>query len=98
MFLADWMESLRPVREKLLGPLAAVFRDRKEERTAERSLATSVLANYGAGRPETLADLLMDADDKQFTVLFPRVEANLRPGRGAAERDRGEEAGCGENG
>ena len=33
VFLAAWMEALRPVRDKLLGPLAVVFRDRKEERT-----------------------------------------------------------------
>ena len=78
-FLAAWMEALRPVRERLLGPLAVVFRDRKEERTAERSLATSVLADYAADRPETLADLLMDADDKQFVVLFPKLQANAGP-------------------
>ncbi len=78
-FLADWMEALRPVREKLTAPLAVVFRDRTAERTAERSLATSVLADYAADRPETLADLLMDADDKQFVVLFPKVQANAGP-------------------
>ncbi len=77
-FLLAWMESLRPVREKLMAPLAVVFRDRTAERTAERSLATSVLADY-ADRPETLADLLMDADDKQFVVLFPKVQANAGP-------------------
>ena len=79
VFLAAWIEALRPVREKLLRPLAAVFRDRKEERSAERQLATSVLADYAADRPELLADLLMDADEKQFAVLFPKLEANLGP-------------------
>ena len=80
--LGAWKEALRPVREKLLAPLAAVFRDRKEERTAERSLATSILADYAAGRSGTLVDLLMDADEKQFAVLFPKLEAN--PGPAAA--------------
>jgi len=79
VFLAAWMEGLRPVREKLLGPLSAVFRDRAEERAAERQLATSVLADYAADRPELLADLLLDADEKQFAVLFPKVEANPAP-------------------
>jgi serine/threonine protein kinase/formylglycine-generating enzyme required for sulfatase activity len=79
VFLPAWMEALKPAHAKLLGPLAAFFRDRKEELTAERSLATSVLADYAAERPEMLADLLMDADERQFGVLFPKVEASAAP-------------------
>jgi eukaryotic-like serine/threonine-protein kinase len=75
VFLAPWMNALRPVRDKLLVPLAAVFRDRKEERTAERSLATSLLADYAADRADLLAGLLLDADEKQFAVLYPKGEA-----------------------
>jgi hypothetical protein len=78
-FLPSWMAALRPVRDRLLGPLAAVFRDRKEEHTVERVLATSVLADYAADRPETLAELLQDADERQFGALFPKVEANPAP-------------------
>jgi eukaryotic-like serine/threonine-protein kinase len=66
VFLSAWMEGLRPVRSKLLGPLAAVFRDHRQERTPERTLATSILADYAADRPEVVADLLLDADEKQF--------------------------------
>ena len=97
-FLLAWMESLRPVREKLMAPLAVVFRDRTEERAGERRLATSVLADYAADQPETLADLLMDADEKQFAVLFPKVEANSGPAAALLNETRWEEAGCGENG
>ena len=76
IFLADWMKALRPVREKLQVPLEAVFRDRAEDRANERNLATNILADYAADKPAVLADLLMDADEKQFAALFPKVEAN----------------------
>ncbi len=55
--LGMWMNALRPVNEKLLDPLADIFRDRRPDRAIERSLATSVLADYAsessecAGRP-----------------------------------------------
>jgi len=75
VFLAAWMDGLRPVREMLQGPLAAVFRDRKEDRANERNLATNILADFAADRPDLLADLLMDADEQQFAVLFPKVKA-----------------------
>ncbi len=75
VFLAHWMNALRPVRDKLLIPLDAVFHDHKEDRTAERSFATSLLADYTADRPDLLAGLLLDADEKQFAVLYPKGEA-----------------------
>jgi hypothetical protein len=88
--LGPWLEGFRPVRDRLLKPLAAVFRDHRPERSAERSLATDLLADYAADRPELLADLLLDADPKQFAVLFPKLqikgEAALAPPR--AELDR----------
>jgi formylglycine-generating enzyme required for sulfatase activity len=71
--LAVWMDSLRPVRAKLLAPLRAVFRD-KERRETERSLATDVLADFAADQPEVLADLLLEADEKQLAVLYPRFQ------------------------
>jgi formylglycine-generating enzyme required for sulfatase activity len=76
VFLGPWLEVLRPVWGRLLSPLAAAFRDRWEGRAAQRSLATDILANYAAGRPEVLADLLLDADEKQFGVLYPKVAAH----------------------
>jgi formylglycine-generating enzyme required for sulfatase activity len=73
VYLAVWLESFRPVREKLRDPLAVVFRDGKRRET-ERSMAADLLADYAADQPQVLADLLMDADDKQFAVLFPRLK------------------------
>src|SRR5262249_15560631 len=73
LHLPAWLESLRPVREKLQAPLAGVYRDSKRRET-ERSLATDLLADYAAGRPAVLAALLLDADEKQFAVLYPKLK------------------------
>src|SRR5262245_1000791 len=67
------MDSLRPVRIKLLTPLAAIFRE-IGRRDAERSLATDILADYAADHPQALAKLLMDADEKQFAVIYPKFK------------------------
>jgi serine/threonine protein kinase/formylglycine-generating enzyme required for sulfatase activity len=64
---------LRPVRDPLLGPLGQVFRGRGRP-DSERSLATSILADYAADRPKVLADLLLDADEKQFAVIYPKFK------------------------
>src|SRR5262249_21049673 len=37
---------------------------------------TNLVADYAADQPEVLANLLMDADEKQFTVLYPRLKAH----------------------
>ena len=66
-----WLESMRPVSEKLLKPLGEIFRDAKR-RPAERSLATAILADYAKDDPKTLGDLLLDADAEQFLELYPK--------------------------
>ena len=63
-----------PSRSRLLAPLADIFRDRQPERAAERTLATNLLADYAADQPQVLADLLMDADEKQFAVIYPKFK------------------------
>jgi formylglycine-generating enzyme required for sulfatase activity len=73
VYLVVWMESLRPVRVKLLPALLKAYRDAKR-RDVERSLATDILADYAADRPAVLADLLMDAHDKQFAVIYPKFK------------------------
>jgi serine/threonine protein kinase/formylglycine-generating enzyme required for sulfatase activity len=87
VYLGTWMAALRPVKAQLVPPLARVFRDRAEGHAAERSLAATVLADYLARRPEALADLLMDADAKQFAVLFPKVEAAGARARARLEKE-----------
>jgi eukaryotic-like serine/threonine-protein kinase len=74
VYLLYWREVYRPVRDSFRKPLAAVYRDQGPERAAERSLATSLLADYAADDPQVLADLLMDADEKQFAVIYPKLK------------------------
>ncbi len=73
VFLAHWMESFRPIQGKLLASLARVYRD-AGRRESERTVATSILADYAADQASVLADLLMDGDEKQFAVLYPRFK------------------------
>ncbi len=83
------LEMLRPIRSKLLAQLSEVYRG-KERSDSERSWATTILADYAADRPEVLADLLMDGDDKPFAVLYPKLKDHEDRGTAplAAELDR----------
>jgi len=71
VYLSDWMHSLRPVRMKLFPSLSALYRDTSRRET-ERSLATDILADYAADEPQILADLLMDAEQWQFALIYPK--------------------------
>jgi eukaryotic-like serine/threonine-protein kinase len=62
------------VKNALLVPLADIFRDPRPVRAAERTLATSLMADYAGDQPQLLADLLMDADESQFTVIYPKFK------------------------
>jgi serine/threonine protein kinase len=69
------LKTLRPLREPLSRPLAEVFRQRQRSES-DRSFATALLAEYAAERPDFLTALLLDADDKQYAVLWPKVAAH----------------------
>ena len=43
-------------------------------------LATNILADYAADQPQVLADLLMDADEKQFAVIYPKFKEHGEQG------------------
>jgi hypothetical protein len=92
-FLKYWVEALRPVRLNLLEPLRAVAGDARR-REAERYLVTEVLADYAADRPELLADLLLDADETQFAVLFPKVEAGQERALAAIQETLAQDLGA----
>ncbi len=79
VYLARWMDSLRPVRSMLITPLSEVYRNPRR-RDVERSLATDILADYAADQPQVLAELLMDADDKQFAVIYPKFKDQSEKG------------------
>jgi serine/threonine protein kinase/formylglycine-generating enzyme required for sulfatase activity len=74
IFLGQWSKAYRPVKDSFLAPLADIFRDRRPGRAAERALATNLLADYAADQPQLLADLLMDADDKELALLYPKLK------------------------
>jgi serine/threonine protein kinase/formylglycine-generating enzyme required for sulfatase activity len=74
LFLGLWVDGFRPVKENLLEPLAEIARNHKPERIAERTLATTILADYAADHDRLLIDLFLDADEKQFAVLFPKLK------------------------
>jgi serine/threonine protein kinase/formylglycine-generating enzyme required for sulfatase activity len=80
VYLGQWSEAFRPVNKSLLVPLADIFRDRSPERASERTLATNLLADYAADQPQILADLLMDADEKQFAVIYPKLKDRAEQG------------------
>jgi serine/threonine protein kinase/formylglycine-generating enzyme required for sulfatase activity len=71
IFLGQWSEALRPVKSWLIPQLSEIFRDPRPERLTERGLAANLLADYAADRPAVLAELVKDADEKQFAVIFP---------------------------
>ncbi|MBY0527275.1 MAG: SUMF1/EgtB/PvdO family nonheme iron enzyme [Gemmataceae bacterium] len=73
LLLGLWADALRPVRSALIGPLGKVFRGPPGER---RSLAANLLADFAAGRPDLLADLLLDADAGQYVTLMSRLQAH----------------------
>ena len=66
------IETLRPVRKRLLTPLASIFRDTGRSES-ERRFATTILADYASDDPNLLADLLMDSEESQFADLFKRL-------------------------
>jgi serine/threonine protein kinase/formylglycine-generating enzyme required for sulfatase activity len=73
LHLGYWIDSFRPIRQKLLDPLTKLFRDPLHKPT-ERSLAAVILADYAADKPALLADLLMGADENQVDVLYAKIE------------------------
>ncbi len=73
VFLGLWMEGFRPIKGKLLASLEGIYRN-PNSRESERTLATNILADYAAQQPEVLADLLMDADEKQFPVIYAKFK------------------------
>jgi formylglycine-generating enzyme required for sulfatase activity len=69
-----WAELLRPVRAALVEPLARLAQDAQRPE-AQRDLATGLLADFAADRPEVLVAQLVVAEERAFGVLWPKVEA-----------------------
>ncbi len=86
LLAATWVEALRPIRQALLPGLQIVFRDPKRS-DSQRTLATGILADYAADRPDVLADLVMEADEKQFAVIFPKLKEHGEEGLRFLQRE-----------
>ena len=71
--LGLWLDHLRPIRDRLVVPIAAIFRDSRRS-GADRAQATSILSDYAADDAELLAGFLMDANPEAFAILFPLVK------------------------
>src|SRR5262249_21343285 len=73
ILVGPWLDALRPEADRLAAPLEVIFRDpsRPED---ERGLAAIILADYAAGDPRRLAELLMVSDPKAFARFFPVVQ------------------------
>jgi serine/threonine protein kinase len=67
------IETLRPIRQRLVPPLTTIFRDTGRSES-ERNLATTLLADYASEDPSLMANLLMDAEPKAYAILFPVAE------------------------
>jgi serine/threonine protein kinase/formylglycine-generating enzyme required for sulfatase activity len=70
--LVAWREGLRPAGGRLIKPLALIYRDSKQKEQS-RSFAAETLAEYAADRPDELFNLLADAEQFQFPILFDKL-------------------------
>ena len=71
--LGDWLNALRPARDKLTAHLATIYREHPE---TERKLAFDVLQDYASDQPNVLSNLLMDSEEAHFAVLFEMLKAH----------------------
>lgn len=74
LLVGRWAEALRPIRAALCQPLAALARD-GDRPPAQRHLAATLLADYAVDQPKLLAELILDADPLQFSVLLPPLRS-----------------------
>jgi formylglycine-generating enzyme required for sulfatase activity len=80
--VSHWVEALRPIRAALMEPLRKAFLERQGAEAG--GVAAGVLAEYGAGRPDFLVELVRAAEPHQVGPLArklqrhgPRAEALL---------------------
>ena len=73
LLLGLWIDALRPVRERLLDPLAKAMSSVNRSES-ERLTAAGILADYASDRAELLAGLAIEADEKQFALLLPQLK------------------------
>lgn len=88
--LVAWRETLRPAKTRLIKPLESIYRD-ASAKEQPRSFAAETLADYSVERPEELFDLLADAADFQFPVLFEKLAGHKAEAVALAEQELGKQ-------
>ena len=73
--LGHWVEALRPISPRLIGPLKQVFASL--DNPDNHYISACVLADYLRNEPEALLQLALGADPHQLAVLIPPL-ANHR--------------------
>jgi formylglycine-generating enzyme required for sulfatase activity len=77
-----WTASLFPVGRELAGELETIYKDRRPERSNERSLAAAALSEYLSDEPERLIALALLADnDREFLPIVDKLHAHEEPSR-----------------
>lgn len=67
-----WSQGLVDVKDHLLAPLLMTYQTSKN--ASYRRLATSLLLEHGGDRPELLSHMALDADPRQFELVFPKLK------------------------
>ena len=84
LYLPTWLMALEPVQDALLAPLHNVFSDPKSDR---RHAAATALEFFTRRRPHEITDpvredmfanLVLEADDRQFAVFWDRIKADQK--------------------
>jgi eukaryotic-like serine/threonine-protein kinase len=73
--LGTWLDALRPARDKLVAPLASIYRDLERPGT-ERSLTLGILEDYASDQPNVLTDLLLGSEEEHFAGLFEKLKVH----------------------
>ncbi|HEV3005450.1 MAG TPA: protein kinase, partial [Pirellulales bacterium] len=71
--LVAFREALRPARRQLVDSLAGIYRGTVQREQA-RTYAAETLADYASDAPDTLFDLLADAEPFQFAVVYNKLK------------------------
>jgi eukaryotic-like serine/threonine-protein kinase len=91
LVLGQWAALLHGASDHLIEPLSQIFRDPKGV-ASQRALATSVLTDYAAQRPEVLIELVLDSEPAQFVQLMPLLARHRNVAIGPLNSELGKHA------
>jgi Tetratricopeptide repeat/AAA ATPase domain/Bacterial tandem repeat domain 1 len=72
--LGPWLVALRPVKKKLIEPVAAIFRDPRRPDN-EHTSAASVLTEFAGTDARRIADLILDCRASSLEIFMKQIEA-----------------------